>query len=53
MSITFINVDSSPETASKFNVRSVPTVVILENDMEKHRLVGVKTKAEIISAYNG
>ena len=28
MSITFINVDSSPETASKFNVRSVPTVVI-------------------------
>ena len=53
MSITFINVDSNPETASKFNVRSVPTVVILENDMEKHRLVGVKTKAEIISAYNG
>jgi len=53
ISITFINVDSSPETASKFNVRSVPTVVILENDMEKHRLVGVKTKEEIRSAYNG
>ena len=53
MSITFINTDSSPQTAQQHNVRSVPTVLILENGVEKRRLVGAKTKEEIRSAYNG
>jgi thioredoxin-like negative regulator of GroEL len=52
MSITFINTDSSPQTAQQHNVRSVPTVLILENGVEKRRLVGIKSKEEIISAYN-
>jgi thioredoxin-like negative regulator of GroEL len=52
MSVTFIDVDSSPQTAQQHNVRSVPTVLILENGVEKRRLVGAKTKEEIISAYN-
>jgi len=53
MSITFIDVDSSPQTAQQYNVRSVPTVLILENGVEKRRLVGAKPLAEIRSAYNG
>jgi thioredoxin 1 len=53
MSITSINIDSSPQTAQQHNVRSVPTVLILENGVEKRRLVGVKSKEEIRSAYNG
>jgi thioredoxin-like negative regulator of GroEL len=53
MSVTFIDVDSSPQTAQQHNVRSVPTVLILENGIEKRRLVGVKSKEEIRSAYNG
>jgi thioredoxin 1 len=53
MSVTFIDVDSSPQTAQQHNVRSVPTVLILENGVEKRRLVGAKTKEEIRSAYNG
>jgi thioredoxin-like negative regulator of GroEL len=52
MSITFINTDSSPQTAQQYNVRSVPTTIVLENGVEKRRLVGVKSKEEIISAYN-
>ena len=52
MSVTFIDVDSSPQTAQQHNVRSVPTVLILENGVEKRRLVGAKPKEEIISAYN-
>jgi len=52
MSITSINIDSSPQTAQQHNVRSVPTVLILENGVEKRRLVGAKTKEEIRSAYN-
>ena len=52
MSITFIDVDSSPQTATQYNVRSVPTVVVLNNGMEIGRTTGVKTKDEIRALYN-
>jgi len=50
--IQFINVDSSPQTAAQYNVRSVPTTILIENGMEKGRLVGVKTKDEVKALYN-
>lgn len=52
ISITFIDVDSSPQTATQYNIRSVPTVIVLKNGMEIGRAVGVKTKEEIRSLYN-
>ena len=52
MSITFVNVESTPQTAQQYNIRSVPTVLIIENGIEKRRLIGVKSKEEIRSAYN-
>jgi thioredoxin 1 len=52
MSITFIDVDSSPQTATQYNVRSVPTTILVENGMEKGRFVGVKTKDEVRALYN-
>jgi thioredoxin-like negative regulator of GroEL len=52
MSITFIDVDSSPQTAAQYNVRSVPTTILIENGMEKGRFVGVKTKEEVRALYN-
>ena len=52
MSITFIDVDSSSQTAAQYNVRSVPTTILVENGMEKGRFVGVKTKEEVRALYN-
>jgi len=52
ISITFIDVDSSPQTANQYNVRSVPTVVVLNNGAEIGRAVGAKSKDEIRSLYN-
>ena len=52
MSFTFIDVDSSPQTATQYNVRSVPTVVVLNNGMEIGRTTGVKSKDEIRALYN-
>jgi len=52
MSIQFIDVDSSPQTAAQYNVRSVPTVVVVQNGMEIGRAVGAKTKDEIRALYN-
>jgi thioredoxin-like negative regulator of GroEL len=52
MSITFVDVDSSPQTAQQYNVRSVPTTVVLDNGMEIGRIIGARTKDEIRSLYN-
>ena len=50
--IQFIDVDSSPQTAAQYNVRSVPTTIVVQNGMEIGRAVGAKTKDEIRSLYN-
>lgn len=52
MSIKFIDVDSSPQTAAQYNVRSVPTTIVVQNGMEIGRAVGAKTKDEIRALYN-
>jgi thioredoxin-like negative regulator of GroEL len=52
MSITFIDVDASPQTAQTWNVRSVPTTLVIQNGMEVGRLVGLKSKDEIRALCN-
>ena len=52
MSITFIDIDASPQTTTTWNVRSIPTVIIVKNGMEIGRAVGVKTANEIRALYN-
>jgi thioredoxin-like negative regulator of GroEL len=50
--VTFIDVDTSPQTAAQYNVRSVPTTVVIQNGMEIGRAVGARTKEEIRAIYN-
>ena len=52
MSITFIDVDASPQTTTQYNVRSVPTTILIENGVEKGRLVGVRSSNEVRELYN-
>jgi len=40
-------VDENPRTASRFNVRSIPTLLVLKAGQEVDRIVGVQPKAEI------
>ena len=42
-----LNVDENPATASRFNVRSIPTLLVLWEGREVDRIVGVQPKAEI------
>ncbi len=44
-----VNIDEDSATAQQYNVRSIPTVVLLENGQEVKRLIGVKQKAEYLS----
>ena len=42
-----MNVDENPATATRFQVRSIPTLLIFQNGEEKERMVGVQPKAAI------
>ncbi len=42
-----LNVDDNPVVASRFNIRSIPALLILKNGSEIDRLVGVQPKHEI------
>ena len=40
-----VDVDSNPETAAKFNVRGIPTLLILKNGVVEATKVGALSKA--------
>jgi thioredoxin 2 len=42
-----LNVDENPATASRFNVRSIPTLLVLKGGKEIDRIVGAQPKVEI------
>jgi len=44
VTIAKLNVDEAKATASRFSVRSIPTLILFKNGKEVHRFVGVKTK---------
>ena len=46
--IAKLNVDENQATSARFNVRSIPTLLILKSGLEVDRLVGVLPKSEII-----
>jgi len=54
--VTFakVNVDEMPDVANKFAVRSIPTLVLLQNGNEVERLVGLRSEqelAQVLSRY--
>ena len=42
-----LNVEENPGTAARFNVRSIPTLLVLQAGREIDRIVGAQPKAEI------
>lgn len=42
-----LNVDENPRTAARFDLRSIPTLLVLKDGREVDRLVGVQPKREI------
>jgi thioredoxin 1 len=47
-----INVDKQQSLASKFSVRSIPTLVLLKNGKEIDRFVGIKPKDFLLKQIN-
>ena len=50
--IEVVDIDIHPEIAAEFGIRSVPTLVIVEDNIPSKRLVGNKTKQEIEAFIN-
>ena len=44
------NVDEAPKTSERFGIRSIPSLIILKDNQEVERFVGVRQEAELVSA---
>ncbi len=44
-----INVDQNPMTANRFDILSVPTIIVFDNGVAKDRLTGAAPKLQIVS----
>ena len=42
-----LNVDDNPQTATKYGIRGIPTLLLFKGGQVVQQLVGVKSKAEI------
>lgn len=47
MRVVKLNVDDNPGTAARFDLRSIPTLLVLKGGREVDRLVGIQPKQEI------
>ena len=43
-----LNVDENPATATRFSLRSIPTLLVMKGGREVDRLIGVQAKQEIL-----
>lgn len=46
--ITIVDVDANPDVATAFNVRSIPTTVVIQEDGTTETVVGMKSKEELL-----
>jgi thioredoxin 1 len=52
MSIKRLNIDYTPDTATLYKIKSVPTVILVEDEQEKARFTGTRTMQQVIDFYN-
>ena len=50
--IEVVDIDVFPDVAAEFGIRSVPTLVIVEDNIPSKRIVGNKTKQELEAFIN-
>ena len=46
-----VDVDYTPDVTAKFGIKSVPTVILVENEQEKARFTGVRSFEQVMQFY--
>lgn len=46
-----LNVDENPDTAAKFQVMSIPTIMLFENGQVVGKLVGYRQKEDLLAEF--
>ena len=47
-----LNVDTQPEIAMRYNVMSIPTLILFENGEEAQKSIGLISKEELLELIN-
>lgn len=50
--IAKLDVDANPVITSRYNIRSIPTIIIYKNGQVMQRMVGLQSKQALINALN-
>ena len=48
LKVAKLNVDDAPETARRFDVMSIPTLIVFEDGVPKKKLIGAKGKNQLL-----
>jgi thioredoxin 1 len=51
VTFTKLNVDDNPQVAGRFNVLSIPTVILFENGEPQETVIGARSKSHYESAW--
>lgn len=44
-----VNVDDNPQTAARFRIQAIPTILIFKNGELKEQITGLTSKADLVS----
>lgn len=51
LAVAKLNVDDNPDTARRFGVMSIPTMIVFKDGEEAARIVGAKGKAQLLADF--
>ena len=49
ITIAKLNIDENPQTPAEHDVMSIPTMILFQNGMERKRIVGARSKADMVN----
>ena len=52
VTIAKVNVDDAPDVARRFDVMSIPTLIVFQDGQPKKRMVGAKGKGQLLQELN-
>ncbi|CAN5873127.1 thioredoxin [soil metagenome] len=48
ITVAKLNIDENPQSSGRFDVMSIPTMIVFKDGVEKKRIVGARPKAAIL-----